>query len=988
MRCALFVGRVGSLAIALGVGMSIAGVVGTAGATTGDTDATWRSDSTRSVSRPAVALSTRPIPSASETRPNGRSHKRDDRRSTATGGIFAPRGGAHRGEAVDEPPAVGTGEPERNTNPIRKRSDRKPKVEESATALDGSGDGAADGQEDSETAGHESGTGDDRDSTHRTTRQAHTSDRRTDIPRAPKLRNRSIDEIDLDRTTATKRRVVVTDTAPVPASVRSIVTMNDASAVATEPQPVSESASSLSQPDPNVGRTKLQRLASNLLDLIAARRTARGGHTAPMESPIMLAMLAWTRRESQQPQPDAASAIEVQPTALSAKRTGTLRERIALRIAAKNSAPVASTPTFGAPDPVTGSLTGSLNVSDPNGDKLTYSVVGAPVGGKVVLNSNGSFVYTPSQATRLRAGASLAPDVDKFTVSVSDGKAAITLTVNAPVYSAQLSSSTISLINSGASPSGIAVHGNRIYVANTAGNSITAIDGPSNTVLATIGVGAAPTSLTVSPDGNTLYVANSGSNTVTAISTVSGAVIANIAVGARPQGVVINSAGSRLYVTNTAGNNVSVVSTSTGATLAQIAVGVAPTGVAVSADGARVYVANRSSGTVSAIDTATNTVVSTMKVGTSPQAIAVSGDGSRLYVTNSDSNTVSVLNPTTGATVATIVVGSKPYGVAISRDGSLVYVANSDATVSVIDAKTATKLTGTLRTETGTGSMIAMSADGTRVYVTNTAGTTIRVTNLVHAADPPPSNVVSPSQLDSTGFLDDFTGAAGTRPSSSIWGYHLGAGGDSGQLEAFTDSIKNASLDGAGNLVITAIKEPIQVPGYGTFDYSSAFLTTQGKVDFTYGTIAARIQMPVEQGLTSAFWTLGSDIQTLGWPTGGELDIVELANDGVYSGSTLHGPGGYALPVQTPVDITTGYHTFWMRWEPNRIVTGVDETTMAVYTPDSLAPGTPWTFNDRSMFAILSLHVGGPYGAPDNSTSLPASMLVDWVSYTPLTAVT
>ncbi len=75
-----------------------------------------------------------------------------------------------------------------------------------------------------------------------------------------------------------------------------------------------------------------------------------------------------------------------------------------------------------------------------------------------------------------------------------------------------------------------------------------------------------------------------------------------------------------------------------------------------------------------------------------------------------------------------------------------------------------------------------------------------------------------------------------------------------------------------------------------------------------------------------------------------------------------------------------------MKWEPDKITAGIDDITTVVFTPDSLPPGTPWTFNDRSQYAILNLMVGGPLGAPDATTTFPASMIVDYFKYTPLGA--
>ncbi len=52
---------------------------------------------------------------------------------------------------------------------------------------------------------------------------------------------------------------------------------------------------------------------------------------------------------------------------------------------------------------------------------------------------------------------------------------------------------------------------------------------------------------------------------------------------------------------------------------------------------------------------------------------------------------------------------------------------------------------------------------------------------------------------------DEFTGPAGAGVDPAKWGYDVGGGGWGNQeLEYYTDHRDNASLDGAGHLVITA----------------------------------------------------------------------------------------------------------------------------------------------------------------------------------------
>ncbi len=90
-----------------------------------------------------------------------------------------------------------------------------------------------------------------------------------------------------------------------------------------------------------------------------------------------------------------------------------------------NNAPIAGTPTVGTPNPSTGVVVGQVNATDPDGDTLTYSGPATTSKGTVLVNSNGSFTYTPTPTARhnaARDGAGAADLVDTFTATVSDGK--------------------------------------------------------------------------------------------------------------------------------------------------------------------------------------------------------------------------------------------------------------------------------------------------------------------------------------------------------------------------------------------------------------------------------------------------------------------------------------------------------------------------------------------------------------------------------------
>ncbi|MGV0795023.1 family 16 glycosylhydrolase [Mycolicibacterium sp. XJ1819] len=241
---------------------------------------------------------------------------------------------------------------------------------------------------------------------------------------------------------------------------------------------------------------------------------------------------------------------------------------------------------------------------------------------------------------------------------------------------------------------------------------------------------------------------------------------------------------------------------------------------------------------------------------------------------------------------------------------------------------------------------------------------------------PPPVTCQSSPQAATQPFADEFEGPAGERPNPQVWSYQT-AGGN---LQINTDKTENASLDGNGNLAINAIKERVYVWPYGWYDYTSARLHSLDKFAICYGTLRARMKIPNGQGVKPALFLLGTDIMSKGWPAAGEVDIIDSADR--LSGSGMHGTG-FSLANKAPFDVTGNWHEFWMRWEPDKIVTGVDNHEIATYTPASLPQGAVWPFNDHPMFPTFGVTIGGQGPPPNESTVFPATMLIDWIRYTP-----
>ena len=239
---------------------------------------------------------------------------------------------------------------------------------------------------------------------------------------------------------------------------------------------------------------------------------------------------------------------------------------------------------------------------------------------------------------------------------------------------------------------------------------------------------------------------------------------------------------------------------------------------------------------------------------------------------------------------------------------------------------------------------------------------------------------------------DEFNGPAGSAVDGSKWVAEVGNGSNgwgNHQREYNTNSTKNAAMDGAGNLVITALKETLGKKyrcWYGECQYTSARLKTQGKFEQAYGRFEARIRLPYGQGIWPAFWMLGNNIQSAGWPACGEIDIMEnIGREPAIVHGTIHGPGySGASAIGSQYSLTSGafsdaFHVYAVEWEPNQIRWYVDGNLYQTRTPADLPPGSAWVF-DHPHFILLNLAVGGYWpGDPDSTTVFPQKMYVDYV---------
>jgi beta-glucanase (GH16 family) len=239
---------------------------------------------------------------------------------------------------------------------------------------------------------------------------------------------------------------------------------------------------------------------------------------------------------------------------------------------------------------------------------------------------------------------------------------------------------------------------------------------------------------------------------------------------------------------------------------------------------------------------------------------------------------------------------------------------------------------------------------------------------------------------------EEFNEPAGTLPDPANWSYELGdvdpvgnLGWGNQELQFYTDDAANASMDGEGNLALTLRNADGSVGCfYGPCEYTSARLISKNKAEFAYGRIESRLKVPQGTGIWPAFWSLGTDIDRVGWPQTGEIDFMEfvgrLPNE-IFG--TIHGPGysggnSFAGIYDFGQPVYNDYHTFTVEWEPDLIKWYVDGIMYHSATPEDVAPN-PWVFNDP-VYLLLNVAVGGNFGGEIGPDLMPPqSLLVDYV---------
>ena len=250
-----------------------------------------------------------------------------------------------------------------------------------------------------------------------------------------------------------------------------------------------------------------------------------------------------------------------------------------------------------------------------------------------------------------------------------------------------------------------------------------------------------------------------------------------------------------------------------------------------------------------------------------------------------------------------------------------------------------------------------------------------------------------PSNFDAEGYVtpneyfgynlswaDEFSGDA---LNTDNYNYELGdgcpnlCGWGNNELEWYTDDEENIHV-ADGKLVITATK-------LGTQGYRSGKVNTHGKKEFKFGRIDVRAKLPEGRGIWPAIWMLGSNINDVGWPACGEIDIMEMVGHlPKVSHGTAHwgNSGDPSTHVGSSISLEEKYseqfHVFTLVWEQNEIKWYMDETHFHTINLANMQ-GATYRFN-APFHLIFNVAVGGRWpGNPDASTVFPQKMEIDYV---------
>ena len=219
------------------------------------------------------------------------------------------------------------------------------------------------------------------------------------------------------------------------------------------------------------------------------------------------------------------------------------------------------------------------------------------------------------------------------------------------------------------------------------------------------------------------------------------------------------------------------------------------------------------------------------------------------------------------------------------------------------------------------------------------------------------------------------------------WSREIGGHGwGNNELQFYTDSDSNSYVEN-GNLVLKAQVVPQGIgSSKGLRYYSSARLRTYGKGDWKYGRIEVKAKVASGQGIWPAIWMLPTDWLFGGWPSSGEIDIMEhvgydlgVVHGSVHTEAYNHKINTQRSSARKIANVDTEFHVYSIIWDKDKISFFIDDVQYFLFENDQQGNYKTWPFDQR-FHLLINIAVGGDWpGNPDNSTNFPRKMLVDYV---------
>jgi beta-glucanase (GH16 family) len=238
-------------------------------------------------------------------------------------------------------------------------------------------------------------------------------------------------------------------------------------------------------------------------------------------------------------------------------------------------------------------------------------------------------------------------------------------------------------------------------------------------------------------------------------------------------------------------------------------------------------------------------------------------------------------------------------------------------------------------------------------------------------------------------------------PDAARWGYETGFIRNHEKQFYTKARTENARVED-GMLIIEARKEKYKDPGRDPAakgsgkgraksspeeaNYTSASLTTRGKAAWTHGRIEVRAKLPSGRGTWPAFWTLGTNIDQVGWPACGEIDIMEhvgfdpgVVHANIHTRKYNHVANTGKGDKISRIDVSREFHIYAIEWDEKKIDFFIDDRKYFTYRNEATGPDA-WPY-DKDQYLLLNLAIGGDWGGQKgiDDAIFPQRSYIDYV---------